>query len=170
MLESIREKMKSAGLDAYVVSHNNRFLGQDVLEKEHKLRAVCGFSGSAGAFVVTREKAFLVVDGRYELQAKKQVDGAKVQIINDSPRLKTLCDVLENENVQKIGYDSWNYSVAEMEFIKRKYRNFEFIDVGDLVDLPQKNEVEIFERDEKSFRTAQTKMALESIHRMTRVK
>ena len=161
MLETIREKMKSAGLDAYVISHNNRFLGQDVLEKEHKLRAVCGFSGSAGALAVTHQKAFLVVDGRYELQAKKQVDGAKVQIINDSPRLKTLCDVLENENVQKIGYDSWNYSVAEMEYIKRKYRNFEFVDIGDLVDLPQKSEVEIFERDEKfSGLSAKQKIAL----------
>lgn len=149
MLEILRKKIKSAGLDAYVISHNNRFLGQDILLKEHKLMTVCNFNGSAGALAVTAKKAFLVVDGRYELQARKQVDEAKVQIINDSPRLKTLCDLLENENVQKIGYDSWNYSIAEMEFIKRKYRNFEFIDVGDLINLPQEKEVEIFEREEK---------------------
>ncbi len=149
MLEKLRKKLKSAELDAYVISYGNRFLGQDVLAQEHKLKAVCGFSGSAGAFAITKDTSYLVVDGRYELQAQTEVDSSKVQIINDSPRLKTLCDILLGQNVHKIGYDSWNYSVAEMEFIKRKYRDFEFIDVGDLVDLTNNNIKYIYHRDEK---------------------
>lgn len=149
MLEKLRKKIKSAELDAYVISYGNRFLGQDVLTQEHKLKAVCGFSGSAGAFALTADSAFLVVDGRYELQAQAQVDTKKVQIINDSPRLKTLCDVLLEQNVRKIGYDSWNYSVAEMEFIKRKYRDFEFIDIGDLVGINAEKNTEVLHRDIK---------------------
>ncbi|MBR3501490.1 MAG: aminopeptidase P family protein [Alphaproteobacteria bacterium] len=149
MLENIREKMQKFGLDAYVISYSNRFLGQDVLMCEHKLNAVCGFSGSAGALAVTKDKAFLVIDGRYELQAQKQVDMSKVIIINDSPRLKTLCDVLKKENVLKIGYDAWNHSIAEMDFIRRKYADFEFYDVGDFVGLTNNKEIDIFERGEE---------------------
>ena len=149
MLENLRKKIKNAELDAYFISYGNRFLGQDVLEKEHKLAKVCGFTGSAGAFAITKDKAFLVVDGRYELQAQKQVDLKNIRIINDSPRLKTLCDILSQENIRKIGYDSWNYSVAEMEFIRRKYRDFEFIDIGDLVEIKNNNKIEIFQRSEQ---------------------
>ena len=149
MLDILREQLKKNNIDAYVISYGNRFLGQDVLAKEHKLSVVCGFTGSAGAFTITQDKAFLVVDGRYELQAKMQIDTNKINIINDSPRLKTLCDLLKEENIRKIGYDSWNYSVAEMEFIKRKYRDFEFIDVGDFVGLENDNAIEIYHRDEK---------------------
>lgn len=149
MIEKIREKLNKLGLDAYVISHGNRFLNQDILPQEHKLKKVCGFTGSAGAMAVTKDKAFLAVDGRYELQAKKQVNLSEIQIINDYPRLKILCDMLATENISKIGYDSWNYSVAEMEFIKRKYRDIKFIDVGDLVETENKNIVEVFERSEK---------------------
>ena len=149
MLENLRKKIKNAEIDAYFISYGNRFLGQDVLEEEHKLAKVCGFTGSAGAFAITKDKAFLVVDGRYELQAQKQVDLKNIRIINDSPRLKTLCDILSRENIRKIGYDSWNYSVAEMEFIKRKYRDFEFIDIGDLVELQNNNKIEVFQRSEQ---------------------
>ena len=149
MLNILRKNMQKDGTDAYVISYSNRFSGQDVLPFEHKLAAVCNFDGSAGALAITADKAFLVVDGRYELQAQKQVDTSKITIINDFPRLKTLCDLLINENVNRIGYDSWNYSVAEMEFIKRKYRNFEFVDVGDYVGLKNDKTVEICCRDEK---------------------
>lgn len=161
MLESLREKIKNAGLDAYVVSYANRFLGQDVLPSEHKLAAICGFTGSAGVFALSKDKAFLIVDGRYELQAQEQVDTGKINIENDSPRLKTLCDILLKENVARIGYDSWNYSVAEMEFIKRKYRNFEFVDVGDWTALSDEKIVEICRREEKfSGQSTDEKIAL----------
>lgn len=149
MLTQIRERMNLSEIDAYVISYGNRFLGQDVLSEEHKLSAVCGFSGSAGALAITKDKAFLVVDGRYELQAQKQVDNTKFQIINSSPRLKTLCDLLSEENIKKIGYNAWNYSVAEMEFIKRRYRNFDFIDTENILNLNTEKVVKIYNRDIK---------------------
>ena len=50
-IREIREKIKQNNIDAYVIAHGNRFIGQDILESEHKLKALCGFSGSAGASV-----------------------------------------------------------------------------------------------------------------------
>ena len=61
MLESLREKIKNAGLDAYVVSYANRFLGQDVLPSEHKLAAICGFTGSAGAFALSKDIIIITI-------------------------------------------------------------------------------------------------------------
>lgn len=134
-LDEIRNKMKQSGLDAYVISHGNRFIGQDILPDEHKIKAVCGFSGSAGILAVTADNAYLFVDGRYELQSRQQVDTSKITVIDKMPRFKNVCDLLQEKGLISIGYDAWNHSVAEMEFLKRKYREMQFIDAGDWLNL-----------------------------------
>ncbi|MEE6207322.1 MAG: aminopeptidase P family protein [Alphaproteobacteria bacterium] len=134
-LDEIRNKMKQSGLDAYVISHGNRFIGQDILPDEHKIKAVCGFSGSAGILAVTADSAYLFVDGRYELQSRQQVDTSKITVIDKMPRFKNVCDLLQEKGIVSVGYDAWNHSVAEMEFLKRKYREMQFVDAGDWLNL-----------------------------------
>lgn len=146
-IKEIREKLKTVGVEAYVVSHGNRFIGQDVLPQEHKLKALCGFSGSAGIAVVTLNEAFLLVDGRYELQARKETKAKEITVVDQMPRMKNVCDLLKERNITKVGYDAWCYSVAEMEFIKRRYREMVFIDVGDWLQTEDKRKVEVSERE-----------------------
>lgn len=146
-IKEIREKLKTAGLEAYVISHGNRFIGQDVLPKEHKLKALCGFSGSAGIAVVTLNEAFLLVDGRYELQARQETDATDITVVDQMPRLKNVCDLLKEKNITAIGYDAWCHSVAEMEFIKRRYRDMLFTDAGDWLQTENKHAVEVCERE-----------------------
>ncbi|MBR6355706.1 MAG: aminopeptidase P family protein [Alphaproteobacteria bacterium] len=148
-IQEIREKMKQNGVDAYVVAHGNRFIGQDILEGEHKLKALCGFSGSAGIAVVTADKAFLLVDGRYELQARLETNAEEITVVDMMPRFKNVCDLLNEEKIEKIGYDAWCHSVAEMEFLKRRYRNLVFVDVGDFMGLDNTLPVQAQVRDVK---------------------
>lgn len=147
MMEDIREKMKSRGLDAYVVSHGNRFIGQDILSQEHKIQKLCGFSGSSGISVVTKDNAFLLVDGRYELQARQQTNAKEITVVDNVPRFKNVCDLLKEQGLTNIGYDAWSHSAAEMEFLKRKYRDMNFYDVGDWVTAENAREVCVKERD-----------------------
>lgn len=147
MMEDIREKMKSRGLDAYVVSHGNRFIGQDILSQEHKIQKLCGFSGSSGISVVTKDNAFLLVDGRYELQARQQTNAEKITVVDNVPRFKNVCDLLKEQGLTNIGYDAWSHSAAEMEFLKRKYRDMNFYDVGDWVTAENARKVCVKERD-----------------------
>ena len=146
-METIREKMINHGLDAYVVSHGNRFIGQDILPQEHKIQKMCGFSGSSGILVVVKDTAYLLVDGRYELQARQQTDAKQVTVIDQMPRFKIVCDLLNEQGLTNIGYDAWCHSVAEMEFLKRKYRDMNFYNVGDWITADSTREVCIKERD-----------------------
>ena len=146
-METIREKMINHGLDAYVVSHGNRFIGQDILPQEHKIQKMCGFTGSAGILVVVKDTAYLLVDGRYELQARQQTDAKQVTVIDQMPRFKIVCDLLNEQGLTNIGYDAWCHSVAEMEFLKRKYRDMNFYNVGDWITADSTREVCIKERD-----------------------
>ena len=74
ILSEMQQKVKNENLAAYLVEYGNHFIGQDILPKEHKLKYLCGFSGSAGMLAVTKNRAYLFVDGRYELQARQEVD------------------------------------------------------------------------------------------------
>ncbi|SVA61642.1 uncharacterized protein METZ01_LOCUS114496, partial [marine metagenome] len=80
-------------------------------EKE-RLKYLTGFSGSAGQSLVLKKQAFLFVDGRYTLQAQKEVrKGFKVIQIH-----KTIPSDILRKNKQKlrIGFDPRIYSLASL--------------------------------------------------------
>ena len=41
-LQEIRILMQQNNLDAYVVAHGNRFIGQDILPSEDRIYKICG--------------------------------------------------------------------------------------------------------------------------------
>lgn len=161
MLENIRAKLVTEDIDAYVITYGNRYIGQDILPQEHKLKKLCGFSGSAGMAIVTGNDVFLLVDGRYELQARQETNARNVTVVDMIPRMKNACDLLKDKGISKVGYDSWCHTIAEMEFIKRRYFDMNFIDLSDSLSKENNNTVKIFERDIKfSGQTRQEKIAL----------
>ena len=60
-IDDIQQKLKQESLDAYIIGYENRFLGQDILPQEHKIKYLCGFSGSAGMLAVTADKVFCLL-------------------------------------------------------------------------------------------------------------
>lgn len=71
-LDEIKQYLTEKNYDAVLITRNNHFLGQDVLETENRILALTGFSGSAGTLVVTKEKhTFLPTDvTKYRLPAR----------------------------------------------------------------------------------------------------
>ena len=51
-IETIRAQLARKKIDALIVTRNNMFLGQDIRDDENKIRALCGFSGSAGTLLI----------------------------------------------------------------------------------------------------------------------
>ena len=63
-LAALREKLRSAGMDGYVVTTGD-FHGSEYVGSFFKTRAwLSGFTGSAGTLVVLPERAALWTDGR----------------------------------------------------------------------------------------------------------
>ncbi|MGI3026821.1 aminopeptidase P family N-terminal domain-containing protein, partial [Vibrio cholerae] len=61
----LRNWLTQQGLDALIVPHEDEYLGEYVPEHNERLHWLTGFTGSAGAAVITGEKAAIFVDGRY---------------------------------------------------------------------------------------------------------
>lgn len=73
-LSALRASLKSQGLAGFIVPKTDAFQNESVPAHEDRLEWLTGFTGSAGVAVVLQDKAALIVDSRYTLQAKAQAD------------------------------------------------------------------------------------------------
>ena len=77
----LQQEMKAAGIDLYLVPtadfHQSEYVGD-----YFKARAwLSGFTGSAGTLIVTQDQACLWTDGRYFIQAAKQLSDTGVTLM-----------------------------------------------------------------------------------------
>ena len=98
-LNKLREKMQSSGIDACLISQTDEFQNEFLPNYSQRLQWLSNFSGSAGEVLVTKNKAYLFVDGRYTLQAKIEVDQKLYKIYNYSE--KTLIEILKSLKYKK---------------------------------------------------------------------
>jgi Xaa-Pro aminopeptidase len=79
-LPKVREQLAALGLDGFLVPHEDEHQNEYLPAANDRLAWLTGFTGSAGAAVVMRDKAAVFVDGRYTLQVKDQVDASAFEI------------------------------------------------------------------------------------------
>ena len=149
-IPELQKQLIKHKLDAYIITRNNMFLGQDVLEEENMLKILTGFTGSAGSLIVFRDKACLLVDGRYDIQARQQTDSSAVEVFCTRDSIGSW---IQNniKNSCKFAYNPWCHSIAEVDYWKRALTAHEFIEDKDnlLGSRVSSKEAEIFELEEQ---------------------
>lgn len=76
----IRQAMAEQGLDGFLVPHEDEHQNEYLPAANDRLAWATGFTGSAGAAVILKDKAAVFVDGRYTLQVRDQVDASLFEI------------------------------------------------------------------------------------------
>jgi Xaa-Pro aminopeptidase len=114
-LARLRAELERRGLDGFVVSHADPHQNEYLPPSEERLAWLTGFTGSAGVAIVLKNKAALFVDGRYTLQARKQVDtkAFKIEHLADRPPDRWLADNLKEGAT--LGYDPWRTTIDGAE-------------------------------------------------------
>lgn len=109
-LASLREKLAEQNLDGFIIPKTDQHLGEFIPPSSERLQWLTGFTGSMGLGIALQSTAGIFVDGRYTLQAEKQVD--KTLFTPLSFDFKTLEAWLgqETQKGQKIGFDPWLYA------------------------------------------------------------
>src|SRR3954471_15841493 len=74
-LAALREELARRNLTGFVIPRADQQQNEYVAPSEERLAWLTRFTGSAGMAVVLTHEAAVFVDGRYTLQAAKQVDG-----------------------------------------------------------------------------------------------
>ncbi|MDD6678310.1 MAG: aminopeptidase P family protein [Firmicutes bacterium] len=79
-LQALRREMERRGISLYVIPtadfHESEYVGEHFKTRKY----ITGFTGSAGTAVVTMTEAGLWTDGRYFVQAEKQLRGSTVTL------------------------------------------------------------------------------------------
>ena len=70
----IRAAMAAQDLDGLLVPHEDEHQNEYLPKANDRLAWATGFTGSAGAAVILKDKAAVFVDGRYTIQVRAQVD------------------------------------------------------------------------------------------------
>jgi Xaa-Pro aminopeptidase len=114
-LSAFREELARRKLTGFVIPRADQQQNEYVAPSEERLAWLTGFTGSAGLAVVLTNEAALFVDGRYTLQAGKQVDGKawSVQPLVDPPPETWLADHLKPGD--RLGFDPWLHTSAAAE-------------------------------------------------------
>ncbi|MBQ6150220.1 MAG: aminopeptidase P family protein [Mogibacterium sp.] len=77
----LRKLMEDEGMDAYFVPSGD-FHNSEYVNAFFRTRAfLSGFTGSAGELLVTADGAWLWTDGRYFLQASRQLEGSGIELM-----------------------------------------------------------------------------------------
>ena len=130
-IEEARKVMKKYKVDAYIVTssdyHQSEYIDDYFKGREY----LSGFTGSAGVLVIFKDEACLWSDGRYHIQAEKQLKGSEVKLFKQGnlgvPTYKEYIISKLAEN-SKIGIDAKILLSSDINEIlsKKKYKIVDF--------------------------------------------
>ena len=114
-LKALREELARRKLTGFVVPRADQQQNEYVPPSEERLAWLTGFTGSAGLAIVLPNEAALFVDGRYTLQAGKQVDRKAwaVEPLVEPPPESWLTKHLKPGD--RLGFDPWLHTSSAAE-------------------------------------------------------
>ena len=102
-INQLRNILNKQNCDAYLIPKNDEYFGEYVPKNKDRLKFISGFTGSTGLALILKNKSYLFVDGRYTLQAKKEI--YKDFKICEIPKIKPHY-ILKNLNKEiTLGFD-----------------------------------------------------------------
>lgn len=139
-LAALRKEMAKRNISIYVVPtadfHESEYVGEHFKARKF----ITGFTGSAGTAVITMEEAGLWTDGRYFVQAEKQLQGSTVTLYRMGEEgVPTVNEFIEQKLKEggTIGFDGrvvntrWGLQLKEIA----KKKNGALYVEEDLIDL-----------------------------------
>ncbi len=113
-LTKLRELMKEHNLTMYYVPTDDYHMSEYVGDFFKERVFMSGFTGSAGVLLVTLDKAYLWTDGRYFLQAEKQLAGSTIELMKmGNENVPTVLEFVNDyKGVKRIGFDGRCVSVS----------------------------------------------------------
>ena len=114
-LAAFREQLLRQNLTGFVIPRADQQQNEYVAPSEERLAWLTGFTGSAGMAIVLLHEAAVFVDGRYTIQAARQVDDKAwaVASLIDPPPETWLATHLKAGD--RLGFDPWLHTSSAVE-------------------------------------------------------
>ncbi len=115
-LEKLREAMEKENIDYYIIPSSDSHQSEYVAEHFKGREFISGFTGSAGVLLVGLKEAFLWTDGRYFIQAERELNGSGISLMKmRTPGYPTIEEwIKKNIKTEKtLGFDGRLFSVNQ---------------------------------------------------------
>ena len=107
-LAQLRQLMEKNQIQYYIIPTNDYHLSEYVGDYFRARKYMSGFTGSAGVLVVTPSDAGLWTDGRYYIQAERQLEGSTITLFRQGTEGVPTIEEWLKKNIQpgeNIGFD-----------------------------------------------------------------
>ena len=144
-IKSVQKELKTAKLTGRIFTLGNMFINEDILPEENRILELTKFSGSYALLFITQSKAYLFVDGRYELQAKKEVNLRQIEIVKLSEI--SFFEWLKNNYAKtkaSISYNPWVISQSALDNLQRLLPLAQFVPVENPPKLLSTQKIKVF--------------------------
>lgn len=115
-LEKFREAMEKENIDYYIIPSSDSHQSEYVAEHFKGREFISGFTGSAGVLLVGLKEAFLWTDGRYFIQAERELNGSGISLMKmRTPGYPTIEEWIKKNIKSKktLGFDGRLFSVNQ---------------------------------------------------------
>jgi len=116
-LTALRTWIQGQGLDGLLLTTADVHQSENPPDHDQTLRWLSGFTGSLGHALVSQDEAVLFVDGRYQVQARQQLDLElwKIAHLENSP-----AETWPGAQEKTIGYDPMLWTANQRRSLARK--------------------------------------------------
>lgn len=139
-VSALLKEMEERNIDAYVIPSGDAHISEYVAPHWKSRAWVSGFTGSAGTVVITKEGSGLWTDGRYFIQAAKQLEGSGIDLFKmGQPGVPTYIEWIEKTLPEGacVGFDGKVLSQSIVKSMEKKFKNkgLKINSDYDLIDL-----------------------------------
>lgn len=136
-IKQFQEILKNKKIDAYIIPsfdyHNSEYVSLYFKGRNY----LSGFTGSAGTLLVTQDKALLWTDGRYHIQAAKELENTSIELMKQGiPGVDSIKDYLKKTLADKaiLGFDGKVLSTSFVKELVKEIPNIQIVYDYDLLD------------------------------------
>ncbi len=134
-IKELMNIIKERNLYGYIVFSSD-YHGSEYIVDYFKAREfLTNFTGSAGTLLVTRTDAYLWVDGRYFIQAERQLANSSIKIMKmGTVNTPTLIEFLK-QNMKENDVIAFDGRIASFQFVLTLNKEIPYIQIRDEEDL-----------------------------------
>lgn len=97
------------------------------------IRYLCGFTGSEGVLLISRDHAWFLCDSRYTAQAAEEIKNAEVRECG-AIRIDTIAALANEYGLDRIGFEAAHTTVSAFRRMSEKLAGIELVELGTNLD------------------------------------
>ena len=123
MLNKLKDFLRNQNVDYLLLPNSDEFFLEYLPKNKRKVEALTGFSGSNAFVIFGKKKSYFFTDGRYLLQAEKELDLKEFEILDLTRKnvFGFLQEILEALNI--VAVDPKLFNISQIEKLQNITKN-----------------------------------------------